>query len=88
MAERRIELDGEYDLSRKGELIELFASLDGEDSIVFDMTKVSYIDSTILHELSVLRARHADREITLTGANSNVRRILHLVSFERLFGIT
>jgi anti-anti-sigma factor len=88
MAERRIELDGEYDLSRKEELVSLFASLDGDGSIVIDMANVSYIDSTILHELSILRNHHRDREITLTGANSNVKRILHLVNFERLFGIT
>jgi anti-anti-sigma factor len=86
-AELRVELDGEYDISRRQELMSLFASLDGNDPIVIDMAKVSYIDSTILHELSILRARDHERPITLFGANANVRRILQFVSFDRVFEI-
>jgi anti-anti-sigma factor len=87
MAETRIELDGEYDLSRKEELSSLFAALDGDGPVVIDMARVSYIDSTILKELSTLRLHQPEREITLAGANSNVKRILRLVSFDSLFRI-
>ena len=51
---RLIKLDGEYDLRRKDEVAGLFGSLDGESSVVIDMTKVTFIDSTFLREL-----RHA-----------------------------
>jgi anti-anti-sigma factor len=85
--ELRVELDGEYDLSRRQELASLFASLEGESPLVIDMTKVTYIDSTILHELSTLRERDRGRAITLLGSNASVRRILEIVSFDRIFEI-
>jgi HptB-dependent secretion and biofilm anti anti-sigma factor len=85
--ELRVELEGEYDISRRDELASLFSSLEGDGPIVVDMTKVSYIDSTILHELSMLRARDRGREITLLGSSANVRRILKVASFDRIFEI-
>jgi anti-anti-sigma factor len=88
LAELRIELEGEYDLSRKAELAALFASIGGDDPLIIDMAKVSYLDSTVLHELLQLRSSHRERQITLAGVNSNVRRILDIVDFERLFQIS
>jgi anti-anti-sigma factor len=88
MPERCIELYGEYDISRKDELSSIFASLKGDDPIVIDMTKVSYVDSTILHELAQLRHRQRDCSITLLGVSSNVKRIFEIVNFDRLFQIS
>jgi anti-anti-sigma factor len=89
MAELRIELEGEYDLSRKAELASVFASIDGGDGpLVIDMSKVSYVDSTMLNQLSRLRFRHRDRQITLAGVSLNVRRILDIANFDRLFQIS
>jgi anti-anti-sigma factor len=88
LEERRIELEGEYDLSRKAELASLFASVDGNDPLVIDMAKVSYLDSTMLNELSLLRLQQRDRQITLAGLSPNLRRILEIANFERLFRIS
>jgi anti-anti-sigma factor len=87
MAELHIALDGEYDVTRKQELGSLLESLEGSDPLVIDVTKVTYVDSTALRELSALRLRNPARPITLLGANGNVRRIFQLVSFDRVFDI-
>ena len=86
---RLIKLDGEYDLRRKDQVAGLFGSLDGESSVVIDMTKVTFIDSTFLREkISTLRRQDGARSITLAGANDHVRRVLKIVNFDELFDIT
>jgi anti-anti-sigma factor len=87
VAEQFVELAGEYDLSRKAEVGALFDSLEGNEPLVIDLAKVTYLDSTLLNELSVLRRRNNERQITLRGANANIRRILNLVNFGALFSI-
>ncbi|MGA8099208.1 MAG: STAS domain-containing protein [Candidatus Cybelea sp.] len=83
-----VELSGEYDLRRRQELALLFESLQGDDPVVIDLAKVSYLDSTMLNELSIFRSRNRERQITLRGANENIRRILRLVDFDSLFNVT
>lgn len=85
---RLVKLDGEYDLTRKDEITGLFGSIDGESSVVIDMTKVTYIDSFFLGELSMLRLRDGARSITLAGANEHIRRVLKIASFDKIFDVT
>ena len=82
---RLIKLNGEYDLTRKDEIAGLFGSIDGESSVVIDMTTVTYIDSTFLRELSMLRLRGGARSITLVGGNEHVRRVLKIVNIDASF---
>lgn len=84
----RIDLDGEYDLSRKEELHALFAALDGKRSIVIGLQRVTYADSSLLHELGMLRKRFETCPITLAGASRALRRLLTTLSFDRLFEIS
>ncbi|MBV9334011.1 MAG: STAS domain-containing protein [Candidatus Eremiobacteraeota bacterium] len=84
-ASRRVMLQGEYDLTRKAELATLFGTLDGDDDLVFDLTNVTYLDSTILEELAALRRQSNRRSITLAGANAHIRRVFHIVGFDRIF---
>jgi anti-anti-sigma factor len=85
---RRIELDGEYDLSQREQIAALFGALDADHPVIIDLTKVTYIDSTFLHELAALRLRLKEQSITLTGATPSIKRILKIVKFERLFVLT
>lgn len=81
---RRIELEGEYDLARKEEIVKEFASLDGEPAVVVDLTKVTYLDSTLISEIGLLRVKRLDRHITLVGANENIRRVLKIAGLDRI----
>ncbi len=83
---RRIELQGEYDLADKEALAKLLGSLRVDERAEIDMTKVTYIDSTALHELATLRTRFASHPITLR-VRENICRVLDLMRFDRLFDI-
>jgi anti-anti-sigma factor len=85
---RRIELEGEYDLSQKEQIAALFGSLRADGPVVIDLTKVTFIDSTFLHLLAGLRLRFKEQSITLIGATASIKRILKLVKFEQLFVLT
>jgi len=87
-ASHEIRLAGDYDLSRKDEVSTLFNALDGDGAVVIDMTDVTYIDSSILNEFAVLRLRDENRSITLRRVSKSVRRILQIVSFDRIFTLT
>ena len=49
---RLINLDGEYDFTRKDEIAELFGSIEGDSSLVIDMTAVTYMDATFFARIS------------------------------------
>ncbi|MFY9883158.1 MAG: STAS domain-containing protein, partial [Candidatus Cybelea sp.] len=83
----RIELCGEYDLSTKEEIASLFGSLRAGGPAVIDMTKVTYIDSTFLHELAGLRSRFMPHPITLLGVSEHLERLFHIMNFDHLFEV-
>jgi len=85
--ELRVELSGEYDLSRKEELGLLFAALPVDRSAVIDLSRVTYVDSTFLHELAALHCRLKEQVVALVGASSAIRRVLGIMGFDRLFRI-
>ena len=51
------------------------------------MTKVTYIDSTFLHELEALRSRLKQHHVTLLGVSKQARNLLHIVNLDHLFQI-
>ena len=87
MSLERVELHGEYDLSRKEELAAVLTSLTGEQPILLDLTRVTYVDSSFLNELGTLRSRLPDAKIALHGVSPQLRRVLSLMRFETLFDI-
>ena len=84
---RRLQLVGEYDIADKASLAALFGALAPDGPAVIDMTQVTYIDSTFLHQVDALRLRLKGDAVTLLGVSKNVGRVLHLVRFDRLFQI-
>jgi anti-anti-sigma factor len=84
----RVSLEGECDFVRREEIAGIFDSLDVGRQVLIDLEKVTYIDSSVLSELSRLRRRSKGQTITLTGASPNVRRIFDVVGFGELFEIS
>ena len=80
-----IALSGEYDIARKHELAALFASVRNGDPVTVDMSEVTYVDSTFLHELASMRMRCQERAVTLVGVQANVARILEITKLDRFF---
>lgn len=54
---------------------------------VVDMRDVRYLDSSALNELARVARRVGLHEVTLVVASENVRRVLKIVEFEKLFTI-
>ncbi|MFY9739583.1 MAG: STAS domain-containing protein [Candidatus Cybelea sp.] len=81
---RHLQLAGEYDIADKDSLAALFGALAPGGAVVIDMTAVTYIDSTLLHELETLRSRLGDR-ITLLGMSRHAGRVLRIVNLDHLF---
>ena len=86
--EQCVKLEGEYDLLRQAEVAEIFTSLAPLKQLTLDFSAVTYVDSTFLGELARLHQRLPGCRISLTGANTNLKKIFDLVGFDQLFTIT
>ncbi len=82
-----VELFGEYDLSRKAEVEEILGTIPAELDAVVDLRAVTYVDSAFLQALATLRKRRPGSRITLSGANEHLKRVLSLMSFDKMFDI-
>lgn len=59
----------------------------GVSTIIVDMTKVSYLDSSALGMLLVLRDKVGESKsaVRIKGANPDVKKILSIANFDKLF---
>jgi anti-anti-sigma factor len=83
--QRRLDLEGEYDLTRRPEVESLFATVTGP--VVLDFSKVTYVDSLFLQELIRLRDRLERGAVTLMNLDANVSRLFEVMGIGRLFKI-
>lgn len=84
---RRVVLDGDCDLSRKDELAALFDALTPDGPATIDLSGASFVDSTVFSLLAALSIRFQDVPVTIVCPNPNLRRVLNLMRFEKLFRI-
>lgn len=80
-----IKLEGEYDIWRQQELQAALATIDGSARV--DLSRVTYGDSSFLQEFVRLKKRLDGATVTLAGANQNVRRLLTIAGFDKIFEI-
>ncbi len=83
-----LSLAGEYDLARQGELDRALAAIPSLPVVVLDLSDVSYLDSSAL--ACFVRLKNSMREsgtVVLVGPNKNIRRVLEVTKFDRLFEI-
>ncbi len=78
-----VRLAGELDLSNVSSLRLKLAAIDGP--AVVDLSEVTYLDSTALNELALLRRRVGS--VALVVGSANVRRTLEIVGFNTSFRI-
>jgi anti-anti-sigma factor len=84
---RYIELNGEYDLADREKLATLFGALPADGPATIDLTKVTYLDSTVLNALAKLRVRFKENTIKLLVGSENIKRIFRIVQFDNLFEV-
>jgi len=78
-------LSGELDMYEAPTVRELLDALDGPGTI--DMREVVYLDSSALAELARVARRVGPGKVSLVVSSTNVRRVLDLARFEKLFTI-
>ena len=82
----RIELDGEYDLSRRGDVAELFDAIaTNAKELLINMSRVTYVDSSFFNELTQLRKRLNGCRITVMSPRPHLRRLFSILAFDTLF---
>ncbi len=78
-------LSGDLDLYEAPRVRDALDALDG--SGVIDMSAVRLVDSSVLNELARVAKRAGPHRVTLIVKSPNVRKVLGIVQFERLFHI-
>ena len=88
-----MKLSGRFDFNAHREYREALDRLIAlPDSVAFsvDLSEVSYLDSSALGMLLLLRdkAKQAGRPVTLSGVKGSVRQVLEIANFSKMFTIS
>ncbi len=84
-----VAIDGRFDFSSHKEFRDAYRESDASADYVIDMSKTDYMDSSALGMLLLLR-EHAGGDkakITITGCSSDIKKILTISNFQKLFDI-
>jgi HptB-dependent secretion and biofilm anti anti-sigma factor len=82
-------LNGEFELTQRDRLKDAFDSVVGDHTVVLDITKTAYIDSTILGSLLRFRGDivRAGGTLILAGPSVMVQRLLDITMLTQLFDV-
>ncbi|SEE27946.1 STAS domain-containing protein [Pseudomonas migulae] len=86
-----ISIEGRFDFGRHHEFRESYERLDYKpESIVVDLKKATYLDSSALGMLLLLRdhAGGDSSDIRVVNSSSDVKKILAISNFDKLFDIS
>ncbi|QKG66244.1 STAS domain-containing protein [Pseudomonas sp. B14-6] len=86
-----ISIEGRFDFGRHQEFRESYEKLEKKpESVVVDLRRATYLDSSALGMLLLLRdhAGGDSSDIRVVNSNSDVRKILAISNFDKLFDIT
>lgn len=85
-----LRLAGELDLGTAGHFRQMFQALDPcAGTVVVDLSGLTFIDSSGLHELVVAykALQGAGGDLVLQSPSTQTRRVLEIVGLDRLFSI-
>ncbi|MCX9158338.1 STAS domain-containing protein [Niveibacterium sp. 24ML] len=88
-----MKLSGRFDFNAHREFREALDRLVGlpaTKALQVDLGEVSYLDSSALGMLLLLRdkAKQANKPVTLTGVKGSVRQVLDIANFSKMFSIS
>ena len=84
-----ISIEGRFDFSAHKDFRDAYEGLDAVTTYVVDMHAATYLDSSALGMLLLLRdhAGGDDAKVEIVNCNADVRKILTISNFEQLFTI-
>jgi anti-anti-sigma factor len=80
----------EWDIASADQLGELLATACEGPNVVIDMSRVEYFDSTCLGKLAVMQGKRTAKRLPparMVICSTQVRRIFHIVQYDRLWPI-
>jgi anti-anti-sigma factor len=82
-------LNGPFGLSQRDRLKDAFAPLVGERTLILDVTRTAYIDSTVLGALLRLRAEMSESggSLIIAGPSAMVKRLFEITALTQVFDI-
>ncbi|MDQ7990146.1 MAG: STAS domain-containing protein [Candidatus Dactylopiibacterium sp.] len=88
-----LRLGGRFDFKAHREFrdaVDALLGQAGEKPLQVDLTEVSYLDSSALGMLLMLRdkARAMNKDVALVGVKGSVRQVLDIANFAKLFAIS
>jgi anti-anti-sigma factor len=86
-----ISIKGRFDFAKHSEFRESYEKLGTKpDSVVIDLKEATYLDSSALGMLLLLRdhAGGDSSDVSLINSSSDVRKILAISNFDKLFDIS
>ena len=83
----KIAISGRFDFGLHQDFRKATEQASGASSIIVDMGKVDYLDSSALGMLLVLRDKVGDSKntVTIKNAKPDVMKILQIANFDKLF---
>lgn len=84
-----VAIDGRFDFSSHKEFRDAYRDSDTGSNYIIDMSKTDYMDSSALGMLLLLR-EHAGGDkasIKITGCSPDIKKILTISNFQKLFDI-
>lgn len=85
-----IKVSGRFDFSAHQDFIGAYRDVPkGEKNFIVDLSDTEYMDSSAMGMLLQLR-EHGDKaeRIELQNANANIKEILRIANFDKLFNLT
>lgn len=91
-SQARIQLSGRFDFNSHREFrdaVDKALGSPGTTEVAVDLGNVAYLDSSALGMLLMLRDKMggASKEVALTGVRGNVKQVLDIANFGKLFQI-
>ncbi len=84
-----VSLEGEFDVCDRRRLTDAFAVAAASSTVIVDFNKATYIDSSTLHCILMLRQsmQESQSDLVLVGLHDSVRRVFEICHLEPLFDI-
>ncbi len=84
-----VSLEGEFDVCDRRRLTDAFAVAAASSSVIVDFDRATYIDSSALHCILILRQKmqESQSDLVLVGLHDSVRRVFEVCHLEALFDI-
>ena len=85
-----ISIKGRFDFAKHREFRQSYENLDARNAVVVDLKDATYLDSSALGMLLLLRDHVGgeNADVRLVNSSSDVRKILAISNFDKLFDIS